>query len=64
MRPSSELIPSLRTLAQELDENFASPEDQAVIELRRILLHRIADLEGIEVAAANRDVYDSGESPA
>jgi hypothetical protein len=51
-------------LVQELDENFASPEDQAVIELRRILLHRIADLEGIEVAAANRDVYDSGESPA
>ena len=48
-RPSDELIKSLRSVLQKLEENFASPEDQPhIAELKRILLLRIADIEFVE----------------
>jgi hypothetical protein len=50
-RPASELIQSLRATLQRLEENFATPEDQPILaELKRILLHRIADLEFVGAA--------------
>lgn len=55
-RPSSELIQSLRATLQHLEENLASSDDQTrLAELKRILLHRIADLEfvGAAVEKAN-----------
>ena len=51
LRPSSELIQSLRTTLQKLEENFVSPEDQPRLEeLKRVLLHRLADLEFVGAA--------------
>jgi hypothetical protein len=45
-RPAAELIHSLRAVLQKVEETFASPEDQPTLsELKRILIHRIADLE-------------------
>ena len=59
-RPSSELIQSLRTTLQKLEENFASPEDQPRIgELKRILLHRIADLEFVGAAVELADAKET-----
>jgi hypothetical protein len=62
-RPSSELIQSLRVTLQKLEENFASPEDHPpMAELKRILLHRIADLE-LPEAAIEMDSAENVENP-
>ena len=50
-RPASELIQSLRSTLQKLEETCASPEDETLLaELKRILLLRIADLEFVGAA--------------
>lgn len=60
LRPSAELIQSLRVTLQKIEENFASPEDEPLIaELRRILLLRIAELE-----SADTDKSKSIDEPA
>jgi hypothetical protein len=54
LRPSSELIQSLRVTFLKIEENFALPEDGSVIaELKRILLLRIADIEAVEALNAS-----------
>jgi hypothetical protein len=57
-RPAAELIHSLRAVLQKVEETFASPEDQPTLsELKRILIHRIADLEfvGASVEMSNAE---------
>jgi hypothetical protein len=56
LRPSTEIIESLRVVLHRLEEEFAFPEDQpAMAELKRILLLRIADLEAVELALDSAD---------
>jgi len=53
LRPSSELIQSLRLTLQKLEENFASAEDEPnIAELKRILLLRIAEIEAVDAVNA------------
>ena len=69
LRPSTEIIESLRVVLQKLGAEFASTENQPVLaELKRILLLRIADLEAIELAhesadteKPNPDKYEASE---
>jgi hypothetical protein len=59
-RPSSELIQSLRVTLQRLEENFASPEDQPrIVELKHILLVRIADLEFVGAAVEKTNAEEA-----
>ena len=49
IRPSSELIQSLRVTLQKLEQALSSPEDaNCLAEIKRILLIRIANLEATE----------------
>lgn len=50
-RPSSDLLVSLRATLQKLAENFRSAEDNPImVELRRLLLLHIADLDNVEAS--------------
>ena len=63
LRPSFELIQSLRVTLQKIEENFATPEDEPVIaELKRILLLRIADIEAVD-ALREADASEAAPEP-
>jgi hypothetical protein len=58
-RLSSELIQFIRVTLQKIDENFPTPADEpVVVELKRLLLLRLAELESAETDKSNSpDVF-------
>jgi hypothetical protein len=52
LRPSAETKESLRITLEKVQECFHSPENEpAMVELKHIILQRIADLEAMEAFA-------------
>jgi hypothetical protein len=64
-RPAAELIQSLRAALQKVEDTFVSPEDQPnIAELKRILIHRIADLEFVGAAVAMSNAEEAKHQEA
>jgi hypothetical protein len=61
LRPTAETKESLRITLEKVQECFDSPEsDPAMVELKHIILQRIADLDAMEAhAPAEADVAPS-----
>ena len=65
-RPTSDTLRSLRITLQKLEQNFDGDEDaRAMVEVKRILMNRIAELEVVSaLESGNPQKVDNSYDPS